>query len=218
MVRWCTQPRSGDRFRLVACGDGPDLFFLVGRAAAAEPPKTSEILGLIAASFFFDQHTGRTTREKLHLYVDESKKFQLIYPESWTVEPGAEEVDFRVTGNNDTLAYVHITLDTEKPLDAAGLRAVIENAIAELEQANLAIEKLEPIPAGPNGGEGERWAGVCRLPASKGQVYLLFRTVEAGGLRAVVMTPERDLNPMIWMRGNRFYEILCATLANVGGK
>jgi hypothetical protein len=210
--------KDGDRFRLVACGDGQNLFFFVGRAAAAEPPETGEILGLIAASFFFEQHSGRTTREDLLPYVDASKKFQLVYPVSWTVEPGAGKVDFRVVGNNDTMGYVHVVLDTEKLRHASGLRDVLQDAITEVEQANIAIETLKPIPAGPNGGESERWVGTCDFPAGKGQLYLLLRNAGTGWIRATVMTPDRDLNPMMWMRGNRFYEILCGTLGAAGAQ
>lgn len=203
--------KDGGRFRLVVCGDGPELFFLIGHRGPGDSPETDAVLGLTAASFLFEQHSGRKTREQLLTYVDRRLGFEVVAPKSWSVEPDAEGVDFRVAGEGDTLAYAHVVADANKAA-SAGVAALLGDAIAEFERAKLTLEKLEPIPGDPAGGDRERWAGACELPKGQGQVLLLFRRVPHAWLRATVLTRNREGNPLLWMRGNRCYEIVCATL------
>jgi hypothetical protein len=215
MLHAAATGKDGDRFRLVVAGDGPDLFFQMGRAAAGEPAKTDEILGLIAASFFFETHTGRVTREDVNVYVAGNRKYQLAYPSSWNVEPRADKpaaVDFRVASPDDTLAYASVALDAGKPQGAAGLRASLENAISELEDVGVTIQKLERIPADEYGGVDERWRGTAQFPAGQGQVMFLFRKGDPGWISAILVAPSKDRNPLLWMRARRFYEFLSETL------
>lgn len=206
-----------DRVRVLVCADGPNIFVLVGRAARSERPEMDAVLGLAAASFLFRKHSGVVSREKLDLYIDNHKIFRLLHPESWKPEPRPEDrshrvaVDFRIAAAGDTAGYIGVTADTASA-KRAELKTVFENTIQELASAGITVEKLEAIPAGPGGGDRERWLGDCKLPSGRGQVALLFRRGEIGWLTAVMLAPEKTANPMAWMRAKRFYEILTMTL------
>jgi hypothetical protein len=218
MVHASAASREGDRLRLVAAADGPQVFVLMGRAARSQPADADAVLGLIAGSFLFRRHSGAVSREKLGLYIEPHKVFRLLYPQSWKVEPGQEDasrrvaVDFRVSGAEDTTAYVRVTADSRPAAQPVELKTLFENTVQELAAAGISIEDIEAVPAGAGGGERERWLGGCKLPSGRGQVALLFRRGEIGWMTAVMLAPGKTINPLAWMRAKRFYEILTASL------
>ncbi len=164
---------------------------------------------MTARSLIFEKHSGRNTREELETYVDQSGKFQLVYPKSWTVEPREGEqpaVDFRIADSENTLAYAHVVTDSESGIGLAGVRSAIENARAEAKEAGVEIGDLDKLSAGSS--EIERLSGPAHTPAGDGQVFLAIRD----GVRAVVLSPTRDRNPLIWMRAKRFFELICMSL------
>lgn len=208
---------EGERVRIAVVADGPAIFLLTGRAAKSEPPSTDSVLGLAAASFLFQKHSGRKTRETLKSYSDARLAFSLLYPESWTVTgrldaDGRSVADFRILGGSDLLGYIRVAGPTSSPGSQRELREVFEATLQELKSSGVAVERLDPIPPGRHGGERERWLGTCRLPTGTGQVALLFRKAAAGWITAVMLSPGSQSNAVAWMRAKRFYEILTATL------
>src|SRR5581483_1925722 len=77
---------DGDRLRIVVAADGGQVFVLLARAAQKEPSDTDAVLGLIAASFLFQRHSGAVSREHLKAYAGPHDSFRLLYPASWKVE------------------------------------------------------------------------------------------------------------------------------------
>jgi hypothetical protein len=215
---------NGDRFRLVVAGDGPNLFFLIARVAATEPPRADEVLGLIAGSLVFKRHTGLNTREELKAVSAAGGEITIVYPKSWILERTEVDnaVDFRIASPSDTLAYAHVVYDPDKPHGPGGLRGAFDDALAEVKQSGVQVGKLDRIA--PLGGGGvERVVGRARVPAGEALIFFAFREGKTGWIRAVILGPGKELNPLVWMRARRFFELLCVGLekakeVELGGK
>jgi hypothetical protein len=127
--------------------------------------------------------------------------------------PKKSGVDFRLTDGVDTIAYLRIEADKRQPRNAEGIRNIYELTMEELEESGVDVLNLDPIPQGAIADGGERWLGECALPSGhQGQVALFFRPTSIAWLVAVLVSPEKTVNPYAWMRAKRFYEIAFATL------
>jgi len=207
--------------RIYVQGDGPSLLLLLGRAGRNKPIEHREILGLAAASCQFLNRTIRATREPLSTYHDPHDKFTMAYPASWShspdssLAPSKTAVDFRVATEKETLAYMSVEADSRYPRTAEGHKQIFDLTCEQLEESGIKINTLEPVPASEMAGEKERWVGECQLPKSKGQLAMLIRPGKNSWLTATLVTPDKGVNPGMWMRGKRFFELTVATLGEI---
>ena len=208
---------KGEHLRLVVAGSGAFLLFVMGFAPSPVSPETREILGLMAASFDL-LSPGMKTREELVVYRDRDRVFTMTYPKSWSVEvlgkyrPEKVAVDFRLTSERDTLAYLRVEAIRGRPLDDATLDQLLEDVKDEIREANVKISNLRPIPASRMAGPRQRWLGTAHLPTGDGVVAMLIRPDGRSWLIAVLIAPDKERSPYVWMRAKRMYEYAVASL------
>lgn len=212
---------DGSELRLMVVGNGPKVVLLVGTMPAGAPSLDRETLGAAAASFEFLTSCRQITRERIGSYLDRESLFQLQFPGSWSYQamdrlrPEKAGVDFRLTGEAKIFAYLRVEADTRVSLDDTGLEQLFQLSIDEIEEAGVSISQIHPVPEGAGVGKRERWLGECTWGGIAAQVALLFRRTPHGWLSAILLCPEKSLNPMVWMRAKRAYEIAAATLSVV---
>jgi len=208
---------KGEHLRLMVTGSGEFLLFVMGFAPSPVSPETREILGLMAASVDL-LHPGRRTREELKTYRDRDRVFSMVYPQSWSSEvlpryrPKKIAVDFRLQSETDTLAYLRVEAVRGLAFDEASLDRLIQDAKDELVEANIRLSGLKPIPASGMAGPRQRWLGTAHLPAGDGVVAMLFRPDGRTWLSAILIAPDKERSPYVWMRGKRMYEYAVASL------
>ena len=213
--------RAGDGafLRFLTKGNGPKVVLLLGRAPFAAPDSVKEILGLAAASFEFTHLHRQKTRELLEVFTDAGGLFQVLHPSSWShdtedsLRPAKGGVNFRLTSDTDTLAYLRVAADTRIPPTESGMEQVFLLTVQEVEESGVVVDRLDPVPGGTLAKPKERWVGTCTLPSGKGEVALLFRRAPFGWLSAVMLCPGKTVNPVAWMRAKRAYEMVVASLS-----
>jgi hypothetical protein len=217
-VQAAAHTADGDLLRMAIVGDGDRVLWLIGRTIARLAVEYEETLGLAAASIRILSYGGKDTREPLNTYQDAASGIRLLYPASWQPDPLKQELanksatDFRLIEGRETIAYLRVEIDFTLGPGKPALNQLLRTSVAEIEESGIKIRPLEPIPIQAAADMEERWLGSCDLPGGPGQVAMLFRRGTQCWLAAILISPDKTVNPTGWMRGKRFFEIAVATL------
>jgi len=209
---------SGDSLRMAVVGDADRVLWLVGRSAARRAAEFAETLGLAAASIRILSPSGADSRESINDYQDTSSGLHLLYPASWQVEslrqllPSKAATDFRLIEGGETVAYLRAEADFTLQSSEA-FRRLYQVAVSEIEETGIRIRSMEAIPAGTAGDAEQRWLGSCDVRGRTGNVAMLFRRAPSCWMSAILLAPDKAVNPMAWMRGKRFFEIAVSSLS-----
>jgi len=181
--------------------------------------KKDKQLDLAAASFLMTAHSGATTREPIEIFQNADGLFVCAYPGSWQVQvldealPEKAAVDIRLPGESDTLAYERVEAYRSIGGDEDGFAILNRTMREELADADVHAGDIELMPEDVEVNTlQQRWVGDCRLPSGDGTLAAVFRRGRDVWLSGVMLCPNKEANPLAWMRGKRVFEIMVASL------